>query len=505
MTTEYPHGCLRLYAGTLVFIPGPWPNLRGIAPPAVRDAARRLREQNPNALRFHWNDEAGAWDEAMSIPVRGYPLADEFVERFDADVLPLLTALPDTPRTRDAARAAARLCWATLMLAHAAGVVVSDSRTNGTPGAKRVKAWDALVAAGLAEICKGSERSRLVTRYAPSAALRTLLDDTDMTLRRIVSPKPTPPASGDRRTLARRGRPAPFAEFAPVILRDKDRNPVTWGRQTAATLKRVRADEEQVLRLNEAAADHALGYTRTDETGRATRRQLLVNVQAIFNETFDRGGRLYSLTPDGHTNIKQDWRKTITIDGEETVELDYASFHIRILYHRAGIDRRARDLYRTRRILPELCGAPDAPAFADLRRAVKVWTNIALNARTERSAVGAIGNDDGVGFNLVGNAKEGPTVGDACRLYGMTAADMLHRIRSAHRDIADHFGSGVGLELQCADGALIRDILTAFLDRGSYALSVHDSIITKVGDADLARSLMVGKYRERFDFDPVLG
>lgn len=55
------------------------------------------------------------------------------------------------------------------------------------------------------------------------------------------------------------------------------------------------------------------------------------------NNSFDQGGRFYGAF---YQTMPKDLRKDILINGEPTVELDYAAHHVRIPYHLEGVDYR---------------------------------------------------------------------------------------------------------------------------------------------------------------------
>ena len=53
-------------------------------------------------------------------------------------------------------------------------------------------------------------------------------------------------------------------------------------------------------------------------------------VRAVYNVSFDRGGRLYSRGANGYQGLRKSERQRVTVDGEETIELDYSGFQPRV-------------------------------------------------------------------------------------------------------------------------------------------------------------------------------
>lgn len=92
--------------------------------------------------------------------------------------------------------------------------VVSDPRDTATKAAARVPIWDAIVAAGLADVCIGSENTRTVTRYRASAKLLELRKIWEL---RLVS---------EERSVQTTTDSAP-SWLAPVVLHTGTVNPQT--------------------------------------------------------------------------------------------------------------------------------------------------------------------------------------------------------------------------------------------------------------------------------------
>jgi hypothetical protein len=161
-------------------------------------------------------------------------------------------------------------------------------------------------------------------------------------------------------------------------------------------------------------------------------------LQRIFNRgSFDYHGRAYGWWQ----NIPKTIRGDLMIDGEATAEADYTALHASILYGERGIKFKG-DAY-------EVDNFP--------RDQVKLGFNIAVNARNQRAAVGALANDAGISRT--------------------DAARVLRAIEKRHKPISDAFGSDAGVRLMRIDSDLILGALRASNDGGFGALPIHDSLI----------------------------
>lgn len=96
----------------------------------------------------------------------------------------------------------------------------------------------------------------------------------------------------------------------------------------------------------------------------------------VFTETLDLGGRLYAHCPAGHgisyQTIPSEHRRHITLNGCETVEIDYRASHLFLFLAGRGVDLRDR---------MGTLGIDDPYALPDVsRQAVKDWTVTTLGA-----------------------------------------------------------------------------------------------------------------------------
>lgn len=181
----------------------------------------------------------------------------------------------------------------------------------------------------------------------------------------------------------------------------------------------------------------------------------------VFNDgRWDRGGRFYGGWWQGLSGIT---RRGLRIDGEATVELDFASLHPRLCYQLNGSPLAADDDPYT------VPGVPD-----DLRDVVKVAMMQLLNAKPGRSRLRV---PEGAEQLLNGRMPYNALVG---------------RVEAHHAAIADWFRQGPrGLELQAIDAAIADSLMTHFtVEIGRPILPVHDSfIVARRDEAKLAETM----------------
>lgn len=239
-----------------------------------------------------------------------------------------------------------------------------------------------------------------------------------------------------------------------------------------------------IITLNEWIASAGLGHNLTEEQAifhiKAIGRCLdytKTKMYRVFNGGFDRGGRFYG---PWWQEVKKEYRQFITIGGCQTVELDYASFHPRILYDREGMPLPNGDLY-------------EVPGFKHRRKLCKVLFNSLLNAATVDSAIKAT-------MQAHNKTRRPPYT---VRKAEMTALASL--LMGKHKPIASYLGSGIGLTLQYLDSCIAERIMMSLRDEGIVCLPVHDSFIVPVQNEDVLREVMRLEYRRAFGSDPVIG
>jgi hypothetical protein len=226
-----------------------------------------------------------------------------------------------------------------------------------------------------------------------------------------------------------------------IVLRNADGNPVDYrdSRETRLMRKHLQEINEGLLSQDIGLGERIIREgDRLDNGGRAQ-----AQLHRVFHRgDFELGGRFYG----GHWQNIGD-RDRITIDGQETVEIDFTGLHIRMLYQDAGKPMPA-DPY-------DIEGWP--------RKQAKIALLIVINARNYINAVRALA--------------------DALRLDGVSnpfssAKRLIAAIRIKHPEIHHAFGSDAGVRLMRRDSEMAEQIMMEMLRAvGVAPLSVHDSFI----------------------------
>lgn len=184
------------------------------------------------------------------------------------------------------------------------------------------------------------------------------------------------------------------------------------------------------------------------------------------NSSFKQGGRFYGVW---WHSIPSEYRKHITIDGMKTVELDFSTMHMTMLYSRVDAelegDAYTLDGYSSENLAAEDYGTGDyAP---ELRKGVKKLTNAMLNAK------------DGKIDRRKFEEYKWPD--------GKKTDDVKLDILARHKPIAEYFNSGEGVKLQYIDSKIAEQVMLKVIDRlnagyfhRAVVLPVHDSFIIPI-------------------------
>jgi hypothetical protein len=204
----------------------------------------------------------------------------------------------------------------------------------------------------------------------------------------------------------------------------------------------IKITDEQFRELQEKIYIRATS-TKTNYNRKSPVDFTRTNLVRIFNnDSFEDGGRFYR---GWWQEILSDYRKYITIDGQDTVEIDYSAMHFYIMYAEQGLSIPTGDPY----------------TFDGYnRKDIKIALNIAINAESEKAGVIAIKN---------GIWPE--------KSYADVKA-ILELIIERHNPIASYFFSGKGVRLQYLDSKVAEIVMLNLLNVNQIvALPVHDSFI----------------------------
>jgi hypothetical protein len=168
-----------------------------------------------------------------------------------------------------------------------------------------------------------------------------------------------------------------------------------------------------------------------------------------FSGEDGRGGRLYGPWVQG---VPSALRQHLTINGRPTVELDYGSMQLVLLYAMHGIPVPDGDLY----VIP-----------GQLRETMKMVLTVSVGAKTKSSALDAIRK------KLQGDNTVSHRPGDAERYYN--AFWGFHNVVYPHEGLANQ----VWAELQYADSQIALRVLRYMLEQNIPAIPIHDSFVVQ--------------------------
>lgn len=196
-------------------------------------------------------------------------------------------------------------------------------------------------------------------------------------------------------------------------------------------------------------------------------------VNRIFNRSsFEKGGRFFGPWWQG---CPKEWRKEIFINDVPTIEQDYSSLHIALLYARRGVNyykANEGDAYQL-----------DTPSFLatpeQTRKYAKLLLLMAVNAKDDKAAYAA--------FRSARNERKDSLGGS---LTNHQLSVLLDGLRQKHPVIADDLGSDAGIELMNEDSRITEHVIKRFTERGLPVLTVHDSYIVHFSYHDLLQEVL---------------
>ena len=214
-------------------------------------------------------------------------------------------------------------------------------------------------------------------------------------------------------------------------------------------------------------------YGRTSFNNRIfLHRKYLVRV---FNRgKWSNGGRMYG---GWWQNVPKKCRHSITIDGEDTIELDFDNFHPQILYLKKTGHPFVGDVYTLKRYAGNLA----------MRKIIKMAMLILINAQSEDAAEYSINE------TIDKIRKDYPE--EMAKVNRLEDELAIKFIKEAHPVIADSFGSDAGISLMNTDSKIAVRVVLALSKEGIVALPVHDSFIVQARHEDRLREVMTQAFQ----------
>ena len=203
----------------------------------------------------------------------------------------------------------------------------------------------------------------------------------------------------------------------------------------------------------------------------------------IFNDgSFELGGRFYG---PWWVNLSKDIRKYITINGDKTVELDYASLNIHLLYSEEDLNY--YDLNDNTADPYTLKGVN-----INERDINKLIITIALNKIDKSKFVYAVKG----GVKNVNDNNS--SLGNKKLLKIPNAKEIWRRIKLFKEEndpIKHHLFTGVGKRLQFKDSCIAESIIENMVHNNIPILAIHDSFIVQQWNKDGLHKLMDNIFR----------
>ena len=188
-------------------------------------------------------------------------------------------------------------------------------------------------------------------------------------------------------------------------------------------------------------------------------------LKRVFNnESLEDGGRFYG---GWWQSIPSEYRKYTSLNGDLTIEMDYSSIHIHLLYAELQSSCPHKDHY--------VFGKP-TKAF---RPVTKTLMMILINASSEKAALAA--------------AEKQGLFNDGLPKGIETPKDYVEHIYAHHEPIKEFFGSGYGVKLQFKDSQIAEAVMLQMLPEP--CLSVHDSFIVRKDQAQKLKRAMNEQFK----------
>jgi hypothetical protein len=316
---------------------------------------------------------------------------------------------------------------------------------------------------GFVEQIKGSQGTQLRTRIKATQKLIDLIYEPRFSVRKAID------SDGVLSIVCNH----PQTKHDLITLKDENDKPISF-KET----KDIRLMKSHIEQINAKLKNTLITLKMTDEQFDAMENQLTskkdikkrsinftnTHLYRIFNNSsFDLGGRFYG---GWWQNVPSQYRKYIEINHKPTVEIDYSSHHIRILYDQEGLD------------------APDdAYAIEGYDRdSLKEIMLIMINCRSRRQAMAKLLHMDDIDPEL--------------------AKAMAQSLIEKHQPIRRHFYSGIGLSLMYKDSVIAEQVMLEMLKRGATVLPVHDSFIVRNSYEQELREIMEAVYLRIHNNEP---
>ena len=204
-------------------------------------------------------------------------------------------------------------------------------------------------------------------------------------------------------------------------------------------------------------------------------------VKRVFNNgSWKLGGRFYG---GWWQQIPKELRNEITINGKPTIEIDYKSMHVSLLFALIGHPHEY-DPYNID-LLDELVGRG-----LDQRSILKNLVLMSINSNSKKKAFSAFRSEYQQGHPCK-------------RIKNIELEKLLNAFLTKYPSLEKFMFSGKGLELMFLDSCIAEYVIKHFTDQNVSVLSLHDSFIIAYDKVLELRAVMTeagNKYTGRFLF-----
>jgi hypothetical protein len=197
------------------------------------------------------------------------------------------------------------------------------------------------------------------------------------------------------------------------------------------------------------------------------------------------GGRFYCYH---FQNLPQTFRKYITIDNEPTIEIDYSSMHLNILYLRNPAHPPFMQDYRG--FLYKEVPNPSIEGECFKKGFIKPFFIIGINCKSRDSITATIRKHEKEIVTKIKNA-------------GYRLGSILDAIHKALPFTQGILGSEpIGLRLQYEDSVICKEVLAQAKREGIVLLPIHDSFICQAQHKHIVKDIMIRCLLSCYSYNP---
>lgn len=205
------------------------------------------------------------------------------------------------------------------------------------------------------------------------------------------------------------------------------------------------------------------------------KQKMIQNVKLTRIIKRDGCGRYYQQFGKSYLNIKKEDRQKLTINGVETMELDFKSIHINIL---CSIENKQNPYYDSyMEMVKLLVGREDK----ELRDVVKQSIIIAINAKSFRE------------FSSTMFLKRYDDFMNLKR-RNISLRDLFIAFEKVHPELKKYLTSDMGIELMLEESNIMENILLRLHEENISGLPLFDCVIYQKGNDNIVKEIMEEEY-----------